>query len=215
MEIWLDTVNLETIVKAEEMGILHGVTTNPSLLAKSGQPFKKVLENLLLAQKGAVTFQVTPHEPELMIRQAQEIYDSSNRIMIKVPVTAQGLKVITSLVRLNIPVMATAVFDPNQVLFAAKAGATYIAPYYSRICEADVYGIDAVKSMLHLLSRHSLPSKLIAASLRTPEQVKECAEMGCHAVTLNESVFAKCMEDHPSTKEAVARFTKDWKSYIS
>ena len=203
MEIWLDTANLESISEAESLGVLAGVTTNPTIVAKSSMPIEKLLEKILLRQKGPVTAQVTADQSTQMVTQAKDLFRLSNRIIIKVPVTREGLKAIYLLSQEKIPVMATAIFDTNQVLLSARAGASYIAPYYSRICEAEIDGILAMKEMLKMLHRYQFPAKLIAASLKTPEQVKECAEMGCHAVTLNEKVFAKLIENHPSTMEAI------------
>jgi transaldolase len=211
MEIWLDTANLDLIASATKMGILHGVTTNPSIVSKSGLVLEELLEKILAEQKGPVTAQVTATSVEQMMTQARALHAFSPRILVKIPVTADGLKAIHGLNQEQIPTMATAVFDLNQTLLAARAGASYIAPYFSRICEDDMDGIEVVKAMLRLLHRYNFPSKLIAASLGSSEQVRECAEMGAHAVTLNEKVFHDFLENHPSTMESIERFTKDWK----
>ncbi|MBS0624910.1 MAG: fructose-6-phosphate aldolase [Verrucomicrobia bacterium] len=210
MEIWLDTANLEWIKQAAAMGILHGVTTNPSIAAKSSLPLEELLDQILDLQEGPVTAQVTGETAPEMVKQAEILHSHSSRIMVKVPVTAEGLKAMHALSKKQIPVMATAVFDVNQALLAARAGAAYIAPYYSRICEEDMNGIEVLKTMLKFLNRYGLNAKLIAASIRSPEQVRECAEMGTHAITVNERVFEKLVEAHPWTVEALNRFAKDW-----
>lgn len=210
MEIWLDTVDLPLIEEAVSMGILHGVTTNPSIIAKAKKPLEEILETILAVQKGPVTAQVTAKTAPQMIRQGESLFSFSNRIIVKVPVNSEGLKTIHSLSKSGIPVMATTVFDENQVLLAAKAGAVYIAPYFSRICENDIGGIETVKAMMRLLNRYENRSKLIAASLRTAEQVKECVELGAHAATLNEIVFKALIDEHPMTKLSIQKFLKDW-----
>lgn len=210
MEIWLDSADLDWIGKAQGMGILHGVTTNPSIVAKSSHVLEDLLEKILQIQKGPVAVQVTAENADQMTLQAKALYGFSDRIIVKVPITIEGLKTLNTLSKGGIPTMAVAAFEPNQVLLAARAGADYIAPYYSHICEADINGIEALKSMLHVLKLHRFPAKFIAASLRTPEQVTECAAMGAHAVTLNEDVLKKMVEPHPNTLQALHRFSKDW-----
>lgn len=211
MEIWLDTADLQLIGQAKEMGILDGVTLNPSTAAKSGYGLEELLEKILQLQKGPVTAQVVAEDAAAMIRQGKALAGLSNRIIVKVPVTGEGLKAIHALKEGKIPVMATAVFDPNQTLLAARAGADYIAPYVSAICEEGPEGIEELRAMLRLLDRYRFKSKLIAASLRSGEQVRQCAEMGAHAATLNPDVFKSFIEDHPDTVKTQRRFSKDWK----
>ena len=147
MEIWLDTAEVELIESAKGMGILHGVTTNPSIVAKSNVRLEDLLEKLLLIQDGPVTAQVTAQDALKMIEQGESLYQFSNRIMIKVPVTKEGLKAIHGLSLKKIQTMATAVFDSNQVLLAARAGSTYIAPYFFSICEVDMSGMVQFKAL--------------------------------------------------------------------
>ncbi len=211
MEIWIDTANLDLIEQAKQMGILYGVTTNPSIVAKSNLSLEDLLEKILAIQEGPVTAQVVARDALKMVEQAESLYKFSNRIIIKVPVTKEGLKAIYELKLKQIPVMATAVFDSNQVLLAARAGALYIAPYFSTICELDMSGVAQFKQMFHLLERYKYPSKLLAASLKSAEQVRECLESGAHAVTLNEEAFLSLIEDNPETLKRVERFEKDWK----
>lgn len=211
MEIWLDTADIDLVREAKQMGILHGVTTNPSIVAKSKESLEDVLEKLLRAQEGPVTAQVTAVDAAKMVEQGEALHRFSDRIIVKVPVTAEGLKALHVLSQKNIPTMATAVFDQNQVLLAAKAGAIYIAPYFSTICEADREGEKQFKAMLNLLERYKLPSKAIAASLKSAEHVKQCVEDGAHAVTLNKEVFLSLVADNPETMKRLDRFANDWK----
>lgn len=212
MEIWLDTADFGLIETAKQMGILHGVTTNPSIVAKSKLAIEDLLEKILEIQSGPVTAQVTAKDSAKMIEQGIALHQFSNRIVVKVPVTTEGLKAIYSLGQNKIPVMATAVFDSGQVLLAAKAGAAYIAPYFSSICEADPSGVNEFNSMLKLLRYYRLPAKLLAASLKTADQVKECIELGADAVTLNGEVFSAFIDNHEETMERLQKFEKDWKA---
>jgi transaldolase len=209
MQIWLDTAELPLIEKAANMGILYGVTTNPTIVAECKLLLEDLIEALLKIQKGPLAVQVTASDAKTMIRQAEALHQFSGRIVVKIPVTEEGLMAIHALSP-KIPTMATAIFDVNQALLSAKAGAAYIAPYYSRICEAEINGIDAIREMLGFLQRYSFPSQLLAASLRSPEQIKELAQMGAHAVTLKEDVFNGLIENNPQTVQSVNRFAQDW-----
>ncbi len=211
MEIWLDTVDTETIEQAKQMGILHGITTNPSIAAKAKEGLEDLLEKLLKVQSGPVTAQVTAEEESGMIRQGEALHQFSDRLIVKVPVTAQGLKAIYALTQKKIPVMATAIFDPIQVLLAARAGALYVAPYVSTICEADIEGIEQFKAMFRLLERYKLPAKLLAASLKSTEHIRHSLDIGAHAVTLSKEVFTSFIEPHPETIKRIHRFADDWK----
>lgn len=210
MQIWLDTADFKRIEKAKQMGILYGVTTNPSIVAKSNLALEDLLEKLLHMQKGPVTAQVTAETRDVMIQQGQALYAFSPRMIVKIPVTEEGLQAIHALSEQKIPTMATAIFDPVQVLLAARAGATYIAPYFSRIYEGDLDGLEVLKSMLKLLQHYQFSSQLLAASLRSSEQVKHCIELGAHAVTLNSEVFDSFIGNHAQTMEMVERFSQDW-----
>ena len=209
MQIWLDTAEIPLIERAAKMGVLYGVTTNPSIVAESNMALEDLIESILKIQQGPITVQVTAHDAKTMVQQAEALYRFSDRIVVKIPAMKEGYEAIHSLSG-KIPTMATAIFDVNQVLLAAKAGATYIAPYYSRICEADIDGIEAIRAMLCLLHRYGFTSQLLAASLRSPEQVKELAQMGAHAVTLKEDVFMGLIENNPLTVQSLQRFSHDW-----
>jgi transaldolase len=212
MEIWLDTADLALIETAKQMGILYGVTTNPSIVAKSNESVEDLLTKLLKIQSGPVTVQVTAKDGAQMAAQGEALFRFSDRLVVKVPVTTEGLKAIHALREKKIPTMATAVFDSNQVLLAASAGASYIAAYFSAICEADMEGAEQFKSMHRMLDRYRFPSKLLGASLKSADQVRQCAELGAHAVTLNREVFLSFIENHPETTKRVDQFTKDWKT---
>jgi transaldolase len=212
MEIWLDTANLITVQKAQQMGILHGVTTNPAIAARSKVALEDLLQSLLKAQSGPVTAQVVASLADEMVKQGEALAAFSERIIVKIPVIREGLQAIHTLTQKKIPVMATAVFDINQTLLAARAGATYIAPYFSHICEEDQDGINEMRAMVQMIQHYGYSSKIIAASLRSTEQVRECCTLGIDAVTLNEKLFEEYIEDHPLAIKALARFDREWKT---
>ncbi|MBU6383483.1 MAG: hypothetical protein KGQ49_05105 [Verrucomicrobia bacterium] len=211
MEIWLDTADAALVEQTKEMGILHGVTTNPSILAQSKLSAEEALEKLLQAQNGPVTAQVTASQSDKMIEQGLALHQFSHRIIVKVPVTKEGLKAIYALSQKKVPIMATAVFTSPQVLFALRAGAQYVAPYFSSICESDPTGVSEFNKMLKLLRHYQFPAKLIAASLKSTEQVQECLDAGADAITLNPALFAAWIQDHEDTVERLQKFAKDWK----
>lgn len=208
MEIWLDTADLSAIAEAKQLGILHGVTTNPLIVAESKKPLEQLLDELLNVQSGPVTAQVTSREAKEMIVQGQAIHKQSDRLIVKIPVTREGLFAIHALSKEGVPIMATAVFNSTQCLLAARAGASYLAPYYSRICENDMEGHEIFRAMVDLLRRYHYPSKILAASIQTPEQVEECARIGVDAVTLKKKTFEETIEDHPLTLKALSHFEK-------
>lgn len=212
MQLWLDTSNFDCIALAEEMGILSGVTTNPAIVANSSLSVEELLDKLLSLQQGLITVQVTGKSASEMVLQGEALHRFSPRVVVKVPVTREGLKVMHTFSKGKIPTMATAVFDENQVLLAARAGADYIAPYFSPICESDMDGIERVQKMLEMLRRYELKAQLLIASLRSAEQVKQCSALGAAAVTLNEKVFHSFIEDHPMTLESLHRFEREWKN---
>lgn len=211
MELWLDTANLSAIEQVQKLGVLHGVTTNPSLAASSGKTLAELLSLLLKIQNGPVAVQVLAANCKEMINQAEKLRSFSDRLIIKIPVTREGLHAISVLSKKGIPVMATAIFDANQIHLAAIAGARYLALYYSKICDADINGLEIFNNMLKLLKNYRYPSKVIAASLRSSDQVSTCAQFGVDAVTMEEQVFDSYLEDNPSTLEALAKFQSDWK----
>lgn len=211
MEIWLDTIDPSLVQQAAHMGILHGITTNPSLLAKSTKETEELLQALLAAQKGPITVQVTAEDAPRMIEQGEALFQFSSRFFVKVPVTAEGLKAIHALSQKKIPVMATAIFSPTQVLLSARAGAQYVAPCFSTICALDASGIDDFHGMLKLLRRYQYPTKVLAASLKEVDQIRQCMEFGVDAVTLNQNVFTAFLANHEETLKQIQKFSQDWK----
>lgn len=211
MDIWLDTTNIQTVHKAVQFGLLSGVTTNPSLIAQAGGDIEEVLEHLLHHQEGPVAAQVVANDPFDMVQQGQTLYSLSNRLVIKVPLTKNGLEAIHLLSRQGIPTMATVVFQPRQALMAALAGANYIAPYLGRLEQSGMDPWTILQNMSNLFQNYRLKTKILGASLHTIEHVLKCAEVGIYGVTVKDDLFEKLIENDPLTLAGVEKFAADWK----
>lgn len=207
MNIWLDTTDIKTIILGSKLGILSGVTTNPSLIGKSGKNLEENLDKILKNQSGPVTAQVTAVDHANMIEQAETLREFSERIIIKIPVTQEGLKAINALSHLRFPVMATAIFTSYQALLACHAGARFIAPYYSRINSP----LDTIEGILLTLDRYDFEAEIVVASIKTEEDLDDCFHLGVDAVTLKKELFEFLIADQSGTFEALDEFSKDWK----
>jgi transaldolase len=212
MEIWLDTINKDAVAKAQRLGILAGVTTNPSILAKDSRPVKDVINALLDSQDGPVAVQVIAKDAAAMIDQGEKLRALSDRIIVKIPVTQEGLAAIHMLSSDFVPTMATVLFHPNQALMAAMAGAEYIAPYVGRIEKAGEDPWNVLGSIQHMYGNYAIATKILAASIQSLEQVMRCTEMGIDAVTLREEIFNALLADDASTLQSLAQFDEEWKT---
>lgn len=212
MDIWLDTTHVKTIEKAVKFGLLSGVTTNPTLIAQSKRDVKEVLEDLLHHQEGPVTAQVVSNDVNEMVQQGQNFYSLSNRLIIKVPVTENGLEAIHLLSRQGIPAMATVIFHPRQALMAALAGADYVAPYLSRLEKTGEDPWAMLKNIVNMFATYRLNTKILGASLQTVEHVLKCAEIGIYGVTVKDELFEKLIRDDAMTVQSMDQFSKDWQT---
>jgi len=203
MEIWLDSVGSDLIKKAKRTGILHGVTTNPAILRESHLPPEETLCELLAIQEGPITAQVAAETVEEMIKEGQTFHKISTRIIVKVPVTEEGIEVIHALSKAGIPVMATVIFHAHQVLLAAKAGAEYAAPYFSRM--GDEAKAEAELELMQRVGRQ-YGVKVLVASLRTLEHIAMCMRLGVAAVTVKEGLFRELVATSESTAKIVEHF---------
>ncbi|MCB1115169.1 MAG: hypothetical protein KDK71_01765 [Chlamydiia bacterium] len=207
MDIWLDTVDTKLIETAHKMGVLSGVTTNPALIGQSEKSLEDNLTAILKAQSGPVTAQVTAADHSTIVEQAETLRDFSERIIVKIPVTQEGLKAMNALFHLEIPVMATAIFSPYQALLACHVGAKYIAPYYSRLKAP----LDTLEGILLTLDRYDFETEMVIASLKTEEDLDDCFHLGVDAVTLKNELFSYLIEEQSGTFEALDEFSKEWK----
>lgn len=212
MEIWLDTCCLKTIKKAYDLGILHGVTTNPNIVLQSPFKVKDLFLSLLNAQGGPVTAQVVSQDEKVMIQQGKLLHKISPRIIIKVPLTTPGLMTISQLSQQGIPIMATCVFTPLQAFLATRAGAHYVACYYSRIEKSGNNPKKELQSMLDIYKTHRFSTKIMAASIHSLEQIQSCIFLGIQAVTLPKITFENLIAENPQTLDSVDAFYKDWES---
>jgi len=207
MELWLDTIDFSLISKSVNQLDVAGITTNPSILATSSLSAKATIEKLLNIQQGRVAVQVTVNNHEAMVEQAKKIAEIDSRIIIKVPVTDDGLHAINALSKIGIQTMATAIFEANQVLLSAMAGASYAAPYLGRI-PGDNFQV--LKDMLDIIKIYQYPLKLIVAAIRNKEQIIRTAKLGAHAITIPASPFNEFIGNLPETIQSLNQFDKDW-----
>lgn len=210
MEIWLDTTDKDHINLAKEMGVLHGVTTNPSIAASSNMPFVELLNRLLDIQEGPVAAQVIADDTQGMIEQGQFLREFSHRIVVKIPVTTSGIQAISSLKNLGVKVLATAIFEPYQALLAFKAGADYLAPYIGKIGDLRQDPLEVLNTILAIKRNYGFEGKVMAAGIRSPEYVTTCAQMGTCAITLPAKVFKALTAEHEAIEQAMAEFSQDW-----
>lgn len=212
MEIWLDTCNSQAIKAACQYGIIFGITTNPSILAKANADPETIINRLLDEQDGPVAVQVVTENSEEMITQALKLHSISERVIVKVPVTQQGLIAMKTLSEREVPLMATAVFNPNQALLAALAGADYLAPYVGRMYNSGIDAVEALETIKCIYNHYKLETRIIAAALQSREQITACAKMGIHAVTLKESLFNQFIANDSYTLESLESFNADWET---
>ncbi len=203
MELWLDTIDLETIAKAHELEILDGVTTNPTILSQSKKPLEQTFEEILNAQESPLAVQVTSEE---MLKEAYALHEYSSRIIIKVPATKEGYPVIRALSDDGIKVMATAIFEPQQAYLALKLGADYAAFYFSRIEEAGSSPLELLKCAQAFKKNEGFDGKILAAGIRTLEQFTLLAHHGCDAITLPARVFQSLLATPSIAKKALMEF---------
>jgi TalC/MipB family fructose-6-phosphate aldolase len=207
MEFWLDTIDRKAIDEARELGLLAGITTNPSLLSMSKEPLEDVLDDLLNRQSGPIAVQIIGNKTSDMIEQAKDLYEYSTRIIVKIPAIKEGIRAIHHLAHIGIRTMATAILEPMQGLLAARAGASYLAPYISRMGEKS---IDTVSSLHQWIQKYNLNSKIIVASLRSVEQILQCCSIGVMAATLSEHLFQECVAAPEATYHYLQKFEEDW-----
>ncbi|PLV59642.1 fructose-6-phosphate aldolase [Erwinia sp. B116] len=211
MEFYLDTADVATVRRLAPILPIKGVTTNPSIVARSKRPLADVLQELasLLPADGRLFAQVMAREPQAMIDDALRLREMVPSLVVKVPVTHNGLVVIKALTQQNIPTLGSAVYGAGQGLYAALAGASYIAPYVNRIDAQGGDGVVLVKELQKLVDLHAPQAKVLAASFRTARQVLDCMLAGCRAITVDPDVAELFLQD-PAVDNALQRFDQDW-----
>lgn len=211
MKFFLDTANLEEIKEAVSLGVIDGVTTNPSLVAKEGDvDFHTRIQEICEIVEGPVSAEVISLESEEMIAEARELAELAPNVAVKIPMTEEGLKAVKVLEEEGINTNVTLVFSANQALLAAKAGATFISPFVGRLDDRAHDGMKLVEEINTILNNYELDSEIITASIRSPRHVKEAALVGADIATIPFSVIEK-MSQHPLTDIGIERFLDDWK----
>lgn len=211
MEFWIDSVNARTVSRFAKLGLLTGVTTNPTLLSEV-ESIDKTLHELLNAQTGLLAVQVVADSAEEMVAQGKVINDLSDQMIVKVPAIIEGLAAIHELSKSDIRTMATVIYTPEQALTAAKAGADYVALYLNRLKKAGGDPIELLKSTAKIFKNYNLETKILAASLSDVNQVELCAELGIDAVTMKVDIFDLLVQEHTLTLETIRQFKQAWKA---
>mgnify|MGYP005836880315 CR=1 FL=1 len=209
MRFFIDTANIEEIREANSWGIIAGVTTNPSLIAKEGRDFHQVVKEITEIVAGPISAEVISLEAEGMIAEGRELAKISPHIVIKVPMTKEGLKATKVFSAEGIKTNVTLIFSANQALMAARAGATYVSPFVGRLDDVSQDGMNLIKDIVDIFFLHDIQSEIIAASIRHPIHVLESAKAGAHIATVPLKVLSQMFE-HPLTSAGIDRFLKDW-----
>ncbi len=210
MKLFIDTANVEEIRAAAEMGVICGVTTNPSLVAREGRNFKDVVAEICEIVDGPVSAEVISLDHEGMIEEAKQIAKWSSNIVIKLPMCAEGLKATKVLSGMGINTNVTLIFSANQALLAARAGATYVSPFLGRLDDISMEGMKTGEDIVSIFDIHSIDTQVIAASIRNPIHVTQAALAGAHIATVPFKVI-EMMTKHPLTDAGIEKFLADWK----
>jgi len=212
MKFFVDTANIDEISELSEMGVVDGVTTNPSLIYKSGRDFKEVIKEIARIVSGPISAEVTSLDKNEMIDQGLELSKIANNIVIKVPLTEHGLIACKNLSKKSIKVNVTLCFSSSQALIAAKMGATYISPFIGRLDDISNEGLNLIEEIITIYNNYSdrLNTEVLVASIRSPLQVAQVAQMGADVATIPPKII-KQMIKHPLTDIGLNSFMEDWK----
>ena len=211
MRFFIDTAKVEDIKKANDMGIICGVTTNPSLIAKEGRDFTEVISEIASIVDGAISGEVkaTTEKAEDMIKEGREIAAIHKNMVVKIPMTVEGLKAVKVLSAEGIKTNVTLIFSANQALLAARAGSTYVSPFLGRLDDISTNGMDLIRTVAEIFDIHGIETEIIAASVRHPMHVTDAALAGAHMATVPAKLIDQ-MLNHPLTTQGIEKFKKDW-----
>jgi len=213
MKFFIDTAKVEDIKKANDMGVICGVTTNPSLIAKEGRVFEEVIAEIASIVDGPISGEVkaTTVDAEGMIKEGREIAKIHPNMVVKIPMTVEGLKATKVLSAEGINTNVTLVFTANQALLAARAGATYVSPFLGRLDDISMPGIDLIETIAEIFALHDIETEIIAASIRSTIHVTDCALAGADIATVPYNVIEQ-MTKHPLTEQGIEKFQADYKA---
>jgi len=209
MKFFIDTANVEEIKKAWDLGVIDGVTTNPSLISKEGKDPIELLKEICSIVNGPVSAEAVSMTADEMIKEAEFLSKIHENIVVKIPMIEEGLKAVRRLSAMGIKTNVTLIFSPIQALLAAKAGATYVSPFVGRLDDISHSGMEIVSDMVEIFTNYMFNTEIIVASIRNPLHVLESAKMGAHIATIPYSVIIQLIK-HPLTDIGIERFLKDW-----
>ncbi len=213
MKIFIDTANIDEIKTANEWGVIDGVTTNPTLVAKERKDFKSIVYQILSIVDGPISVEVISTDAKGMVKEAVEMSKWSKNVVIKIPMIPEGLKAVKILNEKGIKTNVTLVFSVNQAILAAKAGATYVSPFIGRLDDIGHEGMQIIRDLVQIYEKYGFKTEIIVASVRHPLHVIESAKIGAHVATIPYNVIEK-MFKHPLTDIGLEKFLKDWKKVI-
>ena len=211
MKFFLDTANVEYIKEVNEMGVICGVTTNPSLVAKEGRDFNEVIKEITGIVDGPISGEVVSEDAEGMIKEGREIAAIHKNMIVKIPMTAEGLKATKVLSKEGIKTNVTLIFSATQALLAANAGATYVSPFLGRVDDISMVGMDLVRDIAEIFEIHGIETEIIAASVRNPIHVIDAAKAGADIATIPYELVMQMLK-HPLTDQGLDKFKADWES---
>ncbi len=211
MKLFIDTANVEEIKKANDMGVICGVTTNPSLIAKEGKIFEDVVKEITKIVDGPISAEVISIDSEGMIKEATLLAKIHKNIIVKIPMTVEGLKAVKVLHKENIKTNVTLIFSAGQALLAARAGATYVSPFVGRLDDVSNNGMELIAEIVDIFHNYDIDTEIIAASIRHPIHVTQAARLGCDIATVPLKILLQ-LTKHPLTDKGIDQFLKDWET---
>ncbi len=209
MQFFLDSANLKEIEEAKRYGLIEGVTTNPSLAAKEGRPFREMIKEICRIVKGPVSAEVITTDEAAMIKEGRELAKLDDHVVVKIPMILEGLNAIRALSADGIRVNTTLIFSPTQALLAAKAGASYVSPFIGRLDDIGQIGMELIQQIVTIFRNYDLPTEVLVASIRNPTHVVEAALLGAHVATMPYAVLQQ-LAKHPLTDIGLKKFLADW-----
>ncbi|WP_041285044.1 fructose-6-phosphate aldolase [Desulfoscipio gibsoniae] len=209
MKLFIDSANVDEIKSASELGVISGVTTNPSLIAREGRDFGAVVREITTIVDGPISAEAVSTDAGPMIAEAEELAAIHPNIVVKIPMTGEGLKAVSALAQKGIKTNVTLVFSANQALMAALAGATYVSPFVGRLDDIGYDGLELIKDIAEIYDLHGLAPEIISASIRHPMHVTQSALAGAHIATVPYKVLVQ-MLNHPLTDSGIEKFLSDW-----
>ena len=211
MKIFLDTANLESIKKYNEIGAVDGITTNPTLLSREKDHPEQIMREITRIIKGPVNLEVVGITTDVMLEEARRLITFGNNVVVKIPMTPEGLKAVKILNNEGIKTNVTLIFSSNQALLAAKAGASYVSPFIGRLDDAGHNGMEVIREIVRIFNNYQFTTEVLVASIRHPVHVVEAAKIGAHVVTLPPEILGKMM-CHPLSEKGLESFLHDWEN---